>query len=76
MHDRKAGGSEREDSLAVFVDGEEGAVEGVEVGGEHGEGLGQEDAQAQTAGVRVENVDASLDADGGGAAGAGPVRKG
>jgi len=51
--------------LAVFVDSEKDAVEGVDVGGKHGERLGQEEAQAETAGVGVEDIDAALNGGGG-----------
>ncbi len=40
-------------------------MERVDVGGKGGERLRQQDAEAETACVRVEDVDAALNADGG-----------
>src|SRR6266446_3537202 len=51
-------GSDGEEPLAIFVGGEEAAMKAVDIGHEL---LRKKNAQTQSAGMRVENVDAALD---------------
>lgn len=71
----EAGGGEREQALAIFIDGEKVAVKAVCVGAEHGEGFGKIDAQAQAAAVGIVNVDTTVNSGGGGRGGRRAVEK-
>jgi hypothetical protein len=63
---RAVTGSDREEPLAILVDGKKVAAEAVDLGEEL---LRQENTQPKSARMRVENIDSSLDARAGGSAG-------
>jgi len=59
LQHREAGGSQCEESLAVFVNREKTPVLAVGVSRKHGERLGQEDATTERSRARVENIDSA-----------------
>jgi hypothetical protein len=75
LHNADAGGGDSGEALTIFVEGEEAAVEAVEIGGKHGQWLLQVNAETESAVVGIADIDSAVQTSSGRRSGRSAVEK-